>query len=261
MRTPFFISCFGLLLCSTPAGAQYTDVFGDGANTQRNAQGYSQGFAQRNTQVYARPNTQGYYQNNGFSNQRFPSSNFGSYPSQGFVSQPARPAYPSMGNQGFPQAGGQNGNLLKMFLGGGQPQQAPMVQQQSAAQSNPFTAQNLLKAFMGGTPSTGTDGNASNYNSGAVGNAQSNLQTARDQAAQAESACSRASYGEKSYRSSAASEAQDHANAARAAADRATSAAYGQSSSANDYAAQARNAADRAQAAADRAQYNASTGN
>jgi hypothetical protein len=155
---------------------------------------------------------------------------------------------------GFPPAsagGVAPPNLLRMFFGG--QQQAPAMQ--APAQQNPFTPQNLLRTFLGGSPSGGTG-----FSSEASGNAQSNLQVALDQAAQAEDACSRASNGQKDMRSSAAEEAQNHANAARAAADRAASATAGQSQTAQDYAAQARDAANRAQAAADRARYNASTG-
>lgn len=117
-----------------------------------------------------------------------------------------------------------------------------------------FTKQNMMQAFFGSGPSSGGTGVDPN----AVGNAQSNLQTALNEAAKAESDESRAHYGDRNSRQSAASSAQYHANYARAAADRAYSASYNGTSLAKDYAAQARNAANRAQSAADRASYNAS---
>ncbi len=138
------------------------------------------------------------------------------------------------------------GGLLRTFFGGGAPQQPVKPPE------NPFAPRNLLKDFLGGDTSSSSTDPQSLYN------ARSNLQVANDQAAQAEDAASRASWGHKDTRLNAAAEAQDHANAARGAADRATSAAYGKSMPANDAAAQARDAANRAQAAADRASYNAS---
>jgi hypothetical protein len=133
------------------------------------------------------------------------------------------------------------------------------------AQQSPFpgklTKQDILRMFMGGSAPGGSNQQQSQRNSSALYSAQSQLQIARDQAAQAESAASRASYGsDKGARLSAASEAQNHANAARAAADQASSTAYGTSNDASDAAAQARNEANRAQAAADRAQANANGG-
>jgi hypothetical protein len=139
---------------------------------------------------------------------------------------------------------------------------------------NPFTMQNLLKAFLGGSPTSPNDAarkraeeqarktadqqakNAAEQY--ALGNVRCDLQIALDQACQAENDCGRATYGEKSYRLSAAYSAQCHADAARGAADRAAGTAYGKGSTVNDVACQTRNAANRAQAAADRARYNAS---
>lgn len=124
---------------------------------------------------------------------------------------------------------------------------------------NPFSRQNLLRAFLGGSGGSTGGPNNSARDASAVGTAQSNLQTALSEAAQAESDEGRARYGgDKSSRLSAASSAQYHANAARAAADRASSVSYNGPSLARDYAAQARDAAYRAQGAADRARYNAS---
>jgi hypothetical protein len=136
----------------------------------------------------------------------------------------------------------------------------PKQQPQRGGMPGRFTKQDILKIMFGGSSGSGDSGQSAR-NSSALGNAQSQLQVARDQAAQAENAASRASYGsDKGARLSAASEAQNHANAARAAADNASSSAYGTTLEASDYAAQARNAANRAQAAADRAQANANGG-
>lgn len=85
------------------------------------------------------------------------------------------------------------------------------------------------------------------------------MQCAVDQAAQAETASSRASVGSRSLRLSAAYEAQCFADGARNWAQQATDRAYGASPAAQEAAANARNAASRAQAAADRARYYAET--
>lgn len=84
------------------------------------------------------------------------------------------------------------------------------------------------------------------------------LQAAKDQANQAESACSRASSGPKNSRLAAAEQAYYHARAANEAASKATNAAEGGPLEAADTAAQARNVAAQAQSACDRAKYNAS---
>ncbi len=88
--------------------------------------------------------------------------------------------------------------------------------------------------------------------------AQQFMQTAINQAAQAETAASRASMGNRDTRLAAAYEAQCYADAARNWADQATQRTYGASSPAQDAAAKAREAAYKAQAAADRAKYFAS---
>jgi hypothetical protein len=122
---------------------------------------------------------------------------------------------------------------------------------------SPFTPQNILRVMLGAPPK----GTATGSTAGARGNLEENLQTARDQASRAESACGRASSGsDKEARLSAAEEARYAAQAAREASDR----AYGQSQNTTsdlaDLAAQANAAADRAQAAADRATANAEGG-
>lgn len=91
-------------------------------------------------------------------------------------------------------------------------------------------------------------------------NARAYLQTALDQATQAEAASLRANTGNRDSRLAAAEEAHYFAVAAEEAASNATNAAAGGPLEANDVAAQARNAAVRARAAADRARYNAHTG-
>jgi hypothetical protein len=91
-----------------------------------------------------------------------------------------------------------------------------------------------------------------------IAHARAFLQTALDQASQAESASARANSGNRSSRMSAAEQAHYNAVAAEQAAGSATDAAAGGPIEANDAAAQARNAAARARAAADRARYNAS---
>lgn len=129
------------------------------------------------------------------------------------------------------------------------------TQRSATPAQNPFkmSRQDLLKMFLGGSGSSSASANPQKFY-----DASAALQSAVDQAAQAEAAASRASYGsDQGARLSAAAEAQNHANAARGAADQATSVAAGGSSEAQDAAAQARNAADRAQYAADRAAANA----
>ncbi len=87
------------------------------------------------------------------------------------------------------------------------------------------------------------------------------LQTANDQAARAQSACDRASYGSDKYaRKQAAEEAYYAAQAANSAADAAYSLSGGTTSDISGLASQARSAADRAQGAADRASANANGG-
>lgn len=130
------------------------------------------------------------------------------------------------------------------------------------AAGGPFglTPRDVLRYLIGGGDSGGSGGSKTDPR--AVGNAQSNLQTALDQASRAENAASRANSGtDKNARRAAASDAEYAASAARGAADRATSAAYNGSQLARDYAAQARDAASRARGAADRARYNAETYN
>lgn len=99
-----------------------------------------------------------------------------------------------------------------------------------------------------------------NGSSEKTNNARTYLQTALDQAAQAEAASLRANNGNRDSRLAAAEEAHYCALAAEEAASNATTAAAGGPLEANDVAAQARNAAARARAAADRARYNAHTG-
>lgn len=120
-----------------------------------------------------------------------------------------------------------------------------------------FSPQNILRVLLGSPPK----GTASGSFSGARGNVEENLSTARDQACRAESACERASSGsDKGARLSAAEEARYAAQAAREAADRASGQADNTTSDISDLAAQARAAADQAQAAADRATANAEGG-
>jgi hypothetical protein len=128
----------------------------------------------------------------------------------------------------------------------------------AAQQAQPaFSPQNILRVLLG-APAKGT---ASGTFSGARGNVEENLATARDQASRAESACERASSGsDRDSRLSAAEEARYAAQAAREAADRASGQADNTTSDISDLAAQARAAADQAQAAADRATGNAEGG-
>lgn len=142
----------------------------------------------------------------------------------------------------------------------------PRIQGRPVNQSygqNPFarlSPKDVFRIMFGGNPGDNSAA-ARERNANAYAGASGNLQTALDQAAQAEDAASRASYGsDQGARQSAAAEAQDHANAARAAADAAYETAYGASSEAQDQAAQARDAANRAQYAADRGAANANGG-
>ncbi len=106
---------------------------------------------------------------------------------------------------------------------------------------------------------SGTNANASAEASAKLFQAREHLQTAMDQAAQAEYAAAAANNGDRAQRLGAAERARYHASAARAAADRSTGAASGGNTAALDAAAQARAAADRAQNAANNATYTAST--
>lgn len=130
----------------------------------------------------------------------------------------------------------------------------------------------LLYAFTHGGQGGGMGSMGGGYSmpapqAGASGDSQAeyNAQEKRRQAfnkeQQARDALARTRYGDRSSRLSAASEAQQDANAARYAANQATSFAEGHSLEANNYAAQARNAADRAQEWANQARYNADTYN
>ncbi|MBY0358875.1 MAG: hypothetical protein K2W82_12795 [Candidatus Obscuribacterales bacterium] len=147
------------------------------------------------------------------------------------------------------------------FRGSETPQANPFGN--NAAAQNPFSKQNLLRTFFGGSPMGGNMGNSPNSSKQPqhLGDIQSNLQTARDQCAQAENDAARANEGrDKDMRLSAASSAQYHANSALAAAERAEGMAYSGTQQEKDYAQQARNAANRAQEAANRARYNAECG-
>lgn len=106
---------------------------------------------------------------------------------------------------------------------------------------------------------SGTNANASAEASAKLFQAREHLQTAMDQAAQAEYAAAAANNGDRAQRLGAAERARYHASAARAAADRSIGAASGGGTAALDAAAQARAAADRAQNAANNATYTAST--
>lgn len=181
-----------------------------------------------------------------------------------------------MSPQAFPQTAGGFFNPAAGAAMQPQAQQSPFgfPQFQNARPANPFdsraqavnpnpfgglTRRDILRYLIGGDTSGGGSNNGKDPR--AVGNAQSQLRVALDQASRAENAASRASYGsDRNARRGAASEAQYAAGAARGAADKATSAAANGTSLARDYAAQARAAASRAQGAADRARYNAETG-
>lgn len=107
--------------------------------------------------------------------------------------------------------------------------------------------------------SAGTNSSANADSSAKLFQAREHLQTAMDQAAQAEYAAAAANNGDRNQRLGAAERARYHASAARAAADRSIGAASGGGTAALDAAAQARAAADRAQNAANNATYTAST--
>jgi hypothetical protein len=114
---------------------------------------------------------------------------------------------------------------------------------------------NIFKTMMGGGPGGGGRRSSPQDIQGALNNAREDLQTARDQEAQARDACGAiGGESDKGVKQGLAEQARDHANAAREAADRAyeTSGNF-QSSEISDIASQARGAADEAQAAADRA--------
>ncbi len=102
------------------------------------------------------------------------------------------------------------------------------------------------------------EGNDKSGNKSKTLSAQQNMQYARDQAAQAESAASRASSGNRELRLAAAEQARYHAGYASEAAGRAAAAASGGPPEAAEAATAARDAAERARAAADRAGYSAS---
>jgi len=117
---------------------------------------------------------------------------------------------------------------------------------------SPFTIMNIFKSMMGGgnrRPASPKD------MQGALESAREDLQTARDQEAQARDA-NGAIGGEsdRGVKQGLAEQARDHANAAREAADRAyeTSGNF-PNSDISGIASEARGAADEAQAAADRA--------
>ncbi|PWT96971.1 MAG: hypothetical protein C5B53_08705 [Candidatus Melainabacteria bacterium] len=143
----------------------------------------------------------------------------------------------------------------KPFLrSGGASPQTPVSPSQPQSQ---WTPRNILRVLLGAPPTGTTSGSFS----GAKGNVEENLQTARDQSSRAQSACERASSGsDKEARMAAAEEARYAASAAREAADRASSQAANTTGDIADLAAQARGAADEAQAAADRATANAEGG-
>lgn len=105
---------------------------------------------------------------------------------------------------------------------------------------------------------SGAGGSDASADADKLNSAQQWMQCARDQAAQAETAASRACVGNRSMRLAAASQAQCHADSARSWADRASQKAYGSNAAAGAVAA-ARDAANRAQAAADKARYYAET--
>lgn len=170
----------------------------------------------------------------------------------------SKPALPARSPQA-PQAPA--GYQRQPFRGSENPQ-AGLFGNSTPAQ-NPFSKQNLLRTFFGGSPMGGNTGNSSNSSNQPqhLGDIQGNLQTARDQCAQAENDAARANQGrDKDMRLSAASSAQYHANSALAAAERAEGMAYSGTQQEKDYAQQARNAANRAQEAANRARYNAECG-
>jgi hypothetical protein len=137
----------------------------------------------------------------------------------------------------------------------------PFLQRSSNQESNSplFNRQTILKALFGGGPSTPADG-SKNFKE--IRNKVSyKLQTARDEASRAQSACDRASYGSDKYlRRQAAEQAQYAAQAANAAADAAYSLSGNTTSDISGLASQTRSEANRAQAAADRASANANGG-
>ena len=137
---------------------------------------------------------------------------------------------------------GSPGNLAPVYPGA----PAPPDKSQS-----PFTIMNIFKSMMGGNrrPASPQDVQS------AIESAREDLQTARDQEAQARDA--NGSIGgehDRGVKQGLAEQARDHANAAREAADRAyeTSGRF-PNSELSGIASEARGAADEAQAAADRA--------
>jgi hypothetical protein len=181
--------------------------------------------------------------------------------------QEAPSGFAGMSSAGFPNnQGAQPQQLMQV---NGQPTLRALLPglfnrapAQPAAQSptqaptgNPFTIQNMMKAFMGG-------GDAPKDPQQALSQAREDLQTARDQCSQARGDASSVNgTRERDSKQSYAESARYHAQSAREAADRAYSCAQSSGSSAvNDIASQARAAADEAQAAADRATANASGG-
>jgi len=142
-----------------------------------------------------------------------------------------------------------------------QPQKVPSQRPFEQQFNNPFTPQNILKTFLGGSGSG--PGTGKQIDPSAVGSAEGNLQTARDQEQQAVDVCnSIGGQSDKGTRENLASQAQYHANAAREASDRIYSASNNNSNSSrlSDLAAQARAAADRAQEQANRARAKADNG-
>src|SRR5262249_25662286 len=115
---------------------------------------------------------------------------------QGFAGN--QPGYALMQRQAMQRQAqaSQRPNLLSIFMGGS-PQPAP----QPKPAQNPFTPGGLLKTFFGGSEGSGNPAQEASV----LGDAQSDLQVARDQAAQAESAAERASNGDRGSRLSAAS--------------------------------------------------------
>jgi hypothetical protein len=135
--------------------------------------------------------------------------------------------------------------------------------QMTGSNQNPFSMQNIFKTLMGGGGNSGSNNSGQPKNdSEARATAQENLQTARDQQAQAnDDANAIGGISDRGEKQSRAESARYHAQAAREAADRAYEAASSSgSSAANDIASAARAAADSAQAAADRATARASGG-
>jgi hypothetical protein len=129
------------------------------------------------------------------------------------------------------------------------------------ASQSPYTLMNIFKTMMGGGPGGGRKASPQDVQS-AIESAREDLQTARDQEAQARDANgSIGGESDRGVKQGLAEQARDHASAAREAADRAyeTSGRF-PNSELSDIASEARGAADEAQAAADRASARASGG-